>query len=96
MLKLLTLFTLLTICFTAMANEEPPFEQAPGNNINEIALPLTKDTAAELAKIETAGKVLSVDEERYGNRIVFRIKVLHNNGKVKIHRLDRDTGHAIP
>jgi hypothetical protein len=24
------------------------------------------------------------------------VKVLHNNGKVKVHRIDRDTGHTLP
>ncbi|EEF81220.1 hypothetical protein MDMS009_212 [Methylophaga thiooxydans DMS010] len=78
------------------ADELPPYENAPGNSINEIELPLTRHTAAELAKVETNGKILSVDEESRDNKVIFRIKVLHNNGKVKVHRIDRDTGHAVP
>ena len=78
------------------ADDSVPYEQQPGNNINEIALPLTKHTAAELAKIETGGKVLSVDEQRTDNAWIFRVKVLHDSGKVKVHRIDRDTGHTLP
>lgn len=91
---------LLLICMLfslpALADESIPYEQQPGNSINEIALPLTKNTAAELAKVETGGKILSVDEERRGEAVVFRVKVLHDNGKVKVHRIDRDTGHSVP
>lgn len=72
-----------------------PYEQEPGNSINEIELPLTRGTAAELVKIETGGKILSVEEELHKNNVIYRVKVLHNNGKVKSHRIDRDTGHNI-
>lgn len=91
LLPILMLFSL-----PIQADEHLPYELQPGNSINEIALPLTKHTAAELAKIETGGKVLSVDEEQLGDTTVFRVKVLHNNGKVKVHRINGETGHAIP
>ncbi|MCX4186330.1 PepSY domain-containing protein [Methylophaga sp. OBS4] len=90
--RYLPLIIMLT-SLPAMA-DHLPYDLEPGTSINEIALPLTKHTAAELARIETGGKVLSVDEERRNNHIIFRVKVLHNNGKVKVHRIDRDTGHA--
>lgn len=91
---LLLIFMLFSL--PSQADEQIPYEQQPGNSINEIALPLTKHTAAELAKIETGGKILSVNEERRGGMVIFRVKVLHNNGKVKVHRFNRDTGHTIP
>lgn len=78
------------------ADDAIPYEQQPGNIINEIALPLTKHTAAELAKIETGGKILSVEEQPSGDKLIFRVKVLHDNGKVKVHRIDRDSGHTLP
>lgn len=96
MLKYSYLLLALCLSMPLLADESLPYEHAPGNNINEIALPLTRHTAAELAKIETDGKILSVDEETHDNKVIFRIKVLHNNGKVKVHRIDRDTGHAVP
>jgi len=91
-------YLLLALCLSVpvQADELPPYENSPGNSINEIELPLTRHTAAELAKVETNGKILSVDEESRDNKVIFRIKVLHNNGKVKVHRIDRDTGHAVP
>lgn len=91
---LLLLFTYSTS--PAFADDHRPYEQEPGNNINEIALPLTTHTAAELAKVETGGKILSVEEEYYGSKTIFRVKVLHNDGKVKNHRFDRDSGHSVP
>ncbi|MBD3633558.1 MAG: hypothetical protein HUJ23_01450 [Methylophaga sp.] len=93
--RFLLLISLLLSPFVH-ADDSIPYEQQPGNIINEIALPLTKHTAAELAKIETGGKILSVDEQRAGKNTIFRVKVLHNNGKVKVHRIDRDTGHTLP
>lgn len=94
--RFLLLLLLLTPVALLAADETIPYEQQPGNSINEIVLPLTKHTAAELAKVETNGKILSVDEQRNGAQIIFRVKVLHDNGKVKVHRFDRDTGHALP
>lgn len=87
---------LALLSLPVLADEQVPYEHVPGNIINEITLPLTQHTAAELAKIETAGKILSVNEETRDNKVIFRIKVLHDNGKVKVHRIDRDTGHAVP
>jgi len=96
MLKYCYLLLALLLSSSVLAEEPVPYEHVPGNSINEIQLPLTRHTAAELAKIETAGKILSVDEETRNNKAIFRIKVLHNNGKVKVHRIDRDTGHSVP
>lgn len=78
------------------AKDELPYEEQPGNSINEISLPLTKQSAAELAKIETDGKVLSVDRVEKGDKVIFKVKVLHKNGKVKMHRFNAKTGRAIP
>lgn len=96
MLKYSYLLLALSLSVPLQADEQLPYEHAPGNSINEIELPLTRHTAAELAKVETDGKILSVDEESRDNKVIFRIKVLHNNGKVKVHRIDRDTGHSVP
>ncbi|WP_438971587.1 PepSY domain-containing protein [Methylophaga sp.] len=96
MLKYSFLLATLLLSVSVMAGKSVPYEHLPGNSINEIELPLNRHTAAELAKIETEGKILSVDEEIRDNETVFRIKVLHNNGKVKVHRIHRDTGHAVP
>jgi len=65
----------------------------PGDGVNEIQLPLTKQSAAELIRAESNGKILSVDEEFYKNTNVFRIKVIHDNGNVKYYRLDPNTAH---
>lgn len=60
--------------------------------LNNIALPLTKETAAELAKAETGGRVLSVLEEQRDKIALFRVKVLHDNGTVRTYSIERDTG----
>lgn len=65
----------------------------PGDGVNEIQLPLTKESAAELIRIESKGKILSVEEKPYRGKFVFNIKVLHDDGKIKIYRVDPQTAH---
>jgi len=70
-----------------------PDDIEPGDGVNDIQLPLTKASAAELIRIESKGKILSVDKKEVQGKTLFRIKVLHDNGKIKIYRLDPLTGH---
>ncbi|NQZ54233.1 MAG: hypothetical protein HRT93_08285 [Piscirickettsiaceae bacterium] len=70
-----------------------PDDIEPGDGVNDIQLPLTKESAAELVQIEQQGKILSVDSNKHNGKIIFRVKVLHENGKIKVYRLDRETGH---
>lgn len=88
------LIIMLTLPLSVYSDHLPPEAEA-GTSINDIALPLTKKTAAELAQVESGGRVLSVDQEQYQNHTIFRVKVLHQNGKVKTYRLDRDTGYQM-
>ena len=71
-----------------------PDDVEPGDGINEIQLPLNKKSAAELVRIETKGKILSVDKENYKGKNIFKVKTLHANGKVKNHFIDPQTGRA--
>ena len=66
----------------------------PGDSVNEIQLPLTKQSAAELIRVESQGKVLSVDKNEFEGKTIFRVKVLHDDGKIKFYRLDPLTGYA--
>lgn len=65
------------------------------SNARELVLPLTKATAADLAKSDTDARVLSVHEETYQGIAVFRVKVLHGNGTVKTYRIERDSGKRL-
>ncbi len=65
----------------------------PGDGVNEIQLPLTKESAAELIRMESKAKILSVEEKPYRDKFIFKIKVLHDDGKIKIYRLDPQTAH---
>ncbi len=62
--------------------------------LNEIKLPLTKASAAELIHTRSKGKVLAVDNKEVNGKTIFRIKVLHKNGRLKIYRIDPLTGHT--
>ncbi|MDH5357490.1 MAG: hypothetical protein OEY48_03515 [Gammaproteobacteria bacterium] len=90
--KLIALLSLLAISLS-VSSKHLPDDIEPGDGTNEIQLPLTKETAAELIQVESNGKVLSVDEELYLGKILFRVKVLHQDGKIKIYRLDPQSGH---
>jgi uncharacterized membrane protein YkoI len=61
----------------------------------EQSLPLTKETAATQVQAESGGKVLSVDDKTEGSLQIFRIKVLHDDGKIKIYQLDAATGKKV-
>ncbi len=57
------------------------------------ALPLSKESAAKLIKLESKGKVLSIDSKKINNKAIFQAKVLHDNGKMKMYLIDPETGH---
>lgn len=95
MIKIRDCLLLFLLISAPLSARMLPGDIEPGSSINDITLPLTAHTAAELAQVETGGKILSVEEVEKKDRIIFRVKVLHANGKVKIHRFDGKTGHAI-
>ncbi|MBL1320685.1 MAG: hypothetical protein COA63_006440 [Methylophaga sp.] len=57
-----------------------------------VQLPLTKQSAAEVIQFESKGKVLSVDKEEDDKKVIFLIKVIHDDGKIKVYTLDASTG----
>jgi len=71
-----------------------PDDIEPGDSINDIQLPLTKESAAELIQVETHGKILSVTEKKKAGKLIFRIKVLLSDGMIKVYQLDPNTGHV--
>ncbi len=74
-----TLFTVLVLVQTPLLYAEP----------------LTKASAAQQVKSQSGGKVLSVDEKQRHGQTLYRVKVLHEDGKVKIYQLDATTGKSI-
>ena len=62
--------------------------------MDDINLPLTKESAAQLVKIESDGKVLSIEKKIMKDKAVFQAKVLHDNGKMKMYLIDPETGHS--
>lgn len=87
-------YLFLISCLFSMPTmaETAPESGVSADYVNNIALPLTKETAAELAKTETGGRVLSVQEETQEEIELFRVKVLHDNGTVRTYRIERVTG----
>ncbi len=65
----------------------------PGDGVHEIQLPLTKESAAELIRMESKGKILSVERAPFIDKFIYKIKVIHDDGTIKIYRLDAHTAH---
>jgi hypothetical protein len=88
---LITVIALALPLFTYAAYLADDIE--PGDGTNEIQLPLTKKTAAELIHLEKKGQILSVDTQKFKGKIVFKIKVLQTGGIIRHYLLDPITGH---
>jgi uncharacterized membrane protein YkoI len=84
MKKLRPLIVGLAIAFGGLAYAQ--------DSMAGVALPLTKESAAEHVQTESGGKVLSVDEKQEGAKQIFKVKVLHDDGKIKIYQVDAETG----
>lgn len=66
------------------------------DSISDVTLPLTKKSAAEQVQAQSGGKVLSVNPKQDGEQHLFRVKVLHDDGKIKIYQIDAKTGLEAP
>ncbi len=54
-----------------------------------------KSRAAEAAVRAFGGKVLSVDKESSNGRVVYRVKLLQDGGRIRIVTIDGNTGKAV-
>lgn len=61
---------------------------------DDIKLPLTQETAAQLVKSESKGKILSIETRVINDKNIFRIKVIHDSGRMKVYLIDPKTGHS--
>lgn len=61
-------------------------------NSTETALPLTEASAAQVIQTETGAKILSVEQSDNQGATIFHVKALYEDGKIKIHHLDAETG----
>ncbi|PHS69479.1 MAG: hypothetical protein COB23_05860 [Methylophaga sp.] len=93
-IRYLFIILMMTLSTAVSANHLPD-DIEPGDVVNDIQLPLTKKSAAELAHIETGGKVMSIEQKQKHGQVYFSAKVLHDNGKVKIYRYDRNSGQSF-
>lgn len=66
-----------------------------GDSTSGVPLPLTKESAAKQVQTQSGGKVLSVDPKQSDGKQLFKVKVLHDDGKIKIYQLDAETGLEV-
>ncbi len=81
------IITALLLSFSLLGHSTQAL--AVSNNIN---LPLTKQSAANIIQLQSKGRILSVNKKSINNKTIFIIKVLYDNGKVKNYSLDAATG----
>lgn len=55
---------------------------------------MDKSSAAEAARAAHGGKVLRVEEINNGGRVMYRVKLLLEGGRVKIVTIDASSGRA--
>ena len=53
---------------------------------------VSRDQAAATARSATGGRVLSVDSQQRRGRLVYRVKVLLQGGRVRVVNVDGQTG----
>jgi uncharacterized membrane protein YkoI len=54
--------------------------------------PISQDVAVALVREQTDGKVVRVDRRLEGGNVVYRIRVLKPDGRVREYRVDAATG----
>jgi hypothetical protein len=82
----------------AWASPKPsrsPMHSAQGMQYAQGESRTDKSKAAEIARASHGGKVLSVDEVNNDGRIVFRVKLLLDGGRIKIVTVDGNSGRVI-
>ena len=72
-IRYLFIILMMTLSTAVSANHLPD-DIEPGDVVNDIQLPLTKKSAAELAHIETGGKVMSIEQKTKTWPSIFQCK----------------------
>lgn len=56
---------------------------------------ISKSEAAELARARYGGRVLKVDEVSNGGRVVYRVRLLLDGGRIKTVNIDGNSGNIV-
>lgn len=86
---LLSLAVLPGFAWAAPKQIRNPVQYAQGESRTD------KSKAADIARSAHGGKVLSVDEVNSDGRVVFRVKLLLDGGRIKIVTVDGNSGSVI-
>lgn len=79
----------------------PPRVDQPGVDQQDLQRPspreegevsLSLDEAAALVRQRTGGRVVRADRRQQGDRLVYEIRVLTDDGRVRTYRVDAATG----
>lgn len=56
---------------------------------------ISKSEAAEMARARYGGRVLKVDEVNNGGRVVYRVRLLLEGGRIKTVNIDGNSGNFV-
>lgn len=57
---------------------------------------ITPAQAADLVRRHTGGQIMSVNSLRTETGVIYGVKVLHNSGRMRVMRVDGQTGKILP
>lgn len=92
-MKQFPLFGALLLTLSSLLAVNAQADVRPGQLAMSAAV--GKSQAAEAAREAYGGKVLSVDEIKEGGRVLYRVKLLLDGGRIKIVTVDGDSGQVV-
>ena len=79
---------LALLALVAIPTPDALAQEAPVRNV------ISQDEAVAMVREQTGGKVLRVDRQVEGESIVYRIRVLKPDGRLREYRVDAATGRV--
>ncbi len=82
-------------CLTAEARTNTTYLLAQNNAGDEARAQIKPARAAAIAKKLYGGKVMSIDSRERDGRLIYRVKLLQDDGRLRNVRVDGRTGRIL-
>lgn len=79
----------------ARANASSSYQLAQNAQGKEAQAQIKPARAAAIAKKRYGGKVMSIDSRKHDGRVIYRIKLLQEDGRLRNVRVDGRTGKIL-
>ncbi len=80
---------------SADARAQASFQLAQNNQDAEARAQIKPNRAAAIAKKHYGGKVMSIDARERDGRVIYRVKLLQDDGRLRQVRVDGRTGRIL-